>query len=387
MAKVPVNPSWSNVDIAPLVDNWVVDLDGTQRRMSAKVRAVQVLAEAVTHLVGQSPRTIVTLGRDTKNLPAYYNTADPLHVWRYNDDERRARNRTVRILAVPKEINVSDANCFAATFGGQSNEQSYAFNLNVVANYHWEHYATDIDIDRGDEANAVVNAGLSTYGAMRILDVAVQDLELFDLDLDLHGGISLDDAKPTRIVTTQLVEDTRALLHQHRTTGMPVDFAWSADAEAGTWNPGDSPGDRLGMTVDADTDGADTYVNLLDHSHTSRDANSPGMSAHVYRAGWGREDVANGQMIKYQWRFLVALNTSDADNAMVKVEGPVDFTEVNVAANISAPVWVDANAHVHLNSAVGDDERGTGRNKFDVFGQCHNGRLHVLAWTGERVAP
>ena len=387
MALVPVNPSWTNVDIAHLVDNWMVDIDGTQRRMSGRVRAVQVLAEATMHLVAQSPRTTFALARDTDNLPAFYNAADPFHAWRYQDDDRQGRDRTVRILAVPKSSNVSDANCFASVPAAQSNTQSYSFILNTGTNHHWEHYYSEIPIPRGDEANGIIDGAVSTWGAMRILDIAVQDTELFDLDMDLHGGVNMDDARPTRIITSQLVEDTRKSLHDHRTTGMPVDFAWSADSQAGTWNPGDSPGNRLGMTVDADADGADTFVNLLDHAHTSRDANSPGMTAHVYRAGWGREDVVNGQMVKYQWRVHAGMNTSDASNGRFMVEGPIDSGYVNVTANVAAPARYEFAALVHLNSARADDDATAGRNKFDLSAQCHNGRIHILGWTSERVAP
>jgi len=69
MARIPVNPSWSNVDISSLVDNWMIDADGTTRRLSGRVRPVHALGQAVSHVVGQSPRTLVTKARAANSLP------------------------------------------------------------------------------------------------------------------------------------------------------------------------------------------------------------------------------------------------------------------------------------------------------------------------------
>jgi hypothetical protein len=386
MARIPVNPSWSNVDISSLVDNWMIDADGTTRRLSGRVRPVHALGQAVSHVVGQSPRTLVTKARAANALAAYANTANPHLAYQVTDDDHQARDRVYRILAVPPAINVTDSNTFAATYAGQSNEQSYAYNLNVATNNHWEVYYSEIPVPRGDEANAVINFGVSTYGAMRILDVTIQDVELFDLDED-YERVTMDTARSMDVITPQLVEDTRKALHNHRTKGLPIDSSWSADTDAGTWKATDSPGDEFGMTVDSGVDGVDTYVNLLDHAETSRTANTPGVSSHVYRAGWGREDVANGQLVKYRWNFHAAVNEAGVANAMVKVEGPIDASHVVVNAVITAPAWYTLPAHVHLNASIGDDERGAGRNKFDVFGQANNGKLHILGWTAERVAP
>jgi len=385
MALIPVNPAWSNVDISHIADNWVVDIDGTARRMSSRVRPIQALAEATTHLVGQSPRITFGMARPTDGLADSMNTAEPLHVWQYNDNDRQGRDRVVRILAVPMAANVSNTNTVAAVYLGTQNQQSYSYNLNVGTNYHWDLYYTEIDVPRGDEANAVINTGISTYGAMRIMDLVVQDKEIYDLQSDVHESVTMDTARPMDVITPQLVDDTRKALHNQRTKGQPVESCWSADTVSGTWNPAASPGDRRGITVDPAAVGADTYVNLLDQSFTARAANSPGFSSHVYRAGYGNDATANGQSVKCVWRFHAGLDDTDISNARIKVQGPADSAEVNVVAGIGAPDWYTATT-VHANAAIADDDESISRNKFDLFAQAHNGAVHILGWTMEREA-
>lgn len=386
MTKIVVNPYWQNADVSDYDLNWYQDQDGVDRRQSCDCRAGVITAYAANHLLAKHVRTLLTLGFplwDTDGNPAWLtasNTAQDVIDLLWN--RSYATGRGLRILAISAGRDGSaniQANTFlefqhASTFGGAADGTANTSWDNRDINVFTTPYTRSVSCDLGEPTNAIHYGKVVAHGGQRWTDIVIQEASLKELDTDLNHVVA-DPPKmaPLSFVTDNQAERVRAAVHHLRSMGLPVLFAWSAIG--GPDNPDfSSPGSIRGMTVESGVDGTD-FVNLLDHSISERNADTPGVTGYASYAAFGLNTA-----IPISFHVLGERNDSTGD-AQVRFETTWGNAIVDVTYNgTGSNGWVSVSAGL-MNSTIANDDSGN-RNKIDIYGKVDQGALTIYAIVG-----
>lgn len=402
MAKeIPSPQTWVGIDIKPICRNWFYDKTGANRRMLNRAVAYQRLASGINHLAGRCPRpTFMQLQLEGSGDAGGSN---PLYYWRYDDRVDNGRKRVVRFLALPAVNYSGDAILLQRDVDGNNYANSASYSANAAypaANYPEDLFWGEVLIDARPESGAPpgsndvsdveVVEGLGTTNGLTLIDVVVVDCELDRLSSRDYIGVDPSGAVTGAPILANIAERCRAVLHEIRGTNLPIDIMWAAHTTGGAWATPTSPGGATGMVVSVDTDGAENYVNLLDHDVTARTENSAGVSSHAQYCGTGDPTTDAGKQVKVLCRVFGATSAGDATNAYVKFVGPEhlgnNFSEILITAN-ATPAWHGNSDHfVYLNPNAADTWTNVDRNKIDVFGKVSGAgeSLYVYGLRGWR---
>jgi|1_EtaG_2_1085319.scaffolds.fasta_scaffold00286_11 hypothetical protein len=383
MPLISTNPYYTETNVDPQTRCWIQDIDGVDRRQSCRAAAGRVVAGVANHLFARQPRVRFTQFIPNGDIWNDANSRDPALVWCQDDLTKMGRTAIVSVLTVPREQSNSAAANAYLQWQSNALENTGLYQLNTAATNYWadlqEH---QFRISRGDEANAVVEEGVSIFGGYRIVDVIVEEEPQESLDTDIHLYCDATLMTTGREVLADFAEQARARIHDYRSTTLPVALSWSGQKNATDgWSTPGSPGTQEAMAVVNTADGDSVYVNLLDHSNTKWDPQSPGVTIHCEQAGVGPDDEATGSEVHVTIRALAA-TSSGATNAKIRCESPYSNAEVTVTNVTPNPEWITFDSTLVVNSLVDDQAEDSTRNKVDIFGQVDSGSLWVYAVAG-----
>ncbi|MHC4619692.1 MAG: hypothetical protein ACYTEQ_18255 [Planctomycetota bacterium] len=376
MTTISINPKWhTNVNVEAMCRPYTIDIDGSARRMGTRSKALVRVGEATGHCLARTALVHFHRAIPAEYRPAQANTIDPLYFWNKQDYFRNGRQYRTMALGSPRTGADGATNAYLAT----GSSETVRITQNVAANY-WENpILMRYDVDRGDEANALVNSTIDAYGSLYPIDVVVQDFVLTELSTSNHTTVDTSQVKAGRKVLSGQASSVAEAHLQLKNATYPLAFSWHATGTAAGWATTTSPGDTRGMRVSSADDGVNQRVNLLDHAYTARNADTPGFQVHCEKAGWGYEGSAAGQRVSVD--VAVYANCSADSNALVILE----TSDANVALNVTAAdptivyVGTDSEAGaLYLNAAVADSETGATRNKIDAFGQVNSGAMDIF---------
>lgn len=382
MSIIATSPSFGETNIDPTTRNYIQDIDGVDRRQFARAAPARVLAGVANHLFARQPKMVFGQFIPTDDLWNDANTRNPLLYYTHNDRTRNGRSSLVTVLALPRVVsNAVSANTYLFN---ESNvlENTGAYQANVATVTLWSDLVVHrFRVSRGAEANAIVEAGISSEGGYKVVDVIVEEEAVKQLDTALHLYVDPGSVKAGGDILADFPEQARARIHDYRTTTLAPVLSWSAQANADNeWGMPASPGNQFGMAITNTVDGDSTWVNLLDHSVTTWSSSSPGMKIHCQNAAVGHIGTEAGTQVNISLTIKARISAG-ASNAMLRFQTPYSNTYVNVTAsggseNINVPL------HAVCNSAVLDSEDGATGNKVDVYGQVDSGSLWVYSLRG-----
>lgn len=358
--KISVAKMWINgggLDLSSQCRNWRQDKAGTQRRMGNRATAIGSCRWAINHLAALQARTIFAQAQTKAH--AENEGCSTLYQWRQYYLATNAKQRVIRMVILPR-VNAGSGAGQATTSGGAAS----ATNSTLVSSVSWPEnlsYAEMIDPEDAADLDAS-DETLSTTNGYTICDVVVQDRELDELDTDVDACVRSYLATAGEDLLADQFEACRGAFHDIRSRNMGMEIFWAAaNTPSGyaDWTTLAGEGDHRGMRVESLT-----YVNLLDQSHATRTADSPGINCPAYRCGIGPD--------AYVWMRCSALGLAEAAGCYVKFEGPTspaspNYCELEIPTG--TPNWSADEVAIVLNTEAADDDVTTARNKVDVFGK------------------
>ncbi len=396
MPKIPATIYWQNVDIAETSQNWVLDINGVERRQGARASTGRMVCYAFNHLAARHARTIfhraIPFNDGVMGYPTVANVVAPLYAFAHRDTSRNLSSYVVRVVAMPADNAVFNESALleiniGAGYSTQLERQNVATDRDV------NHYADALfysgTVNRSEFLEDTAYISVDGYGGYRPLDILIQEVPLESLDTAQDHSM----ADPFRLRSTSkvLADSARNVadgFNELRATTQPHEFSWHAIGDPagpngwGTTMSG--AGDKNGMRVAATDVGANLFVNFLDHGEVAWANNSPGMPCAVYRCGLGAETTERGQEVNVSC-YALAATVADTSNAKIKFLTGSSEDELDCDGTSDAK-WYGP-AIVTLSSDVEDDDITDSANKIDFHGQCANGALYVYALEGFRTAP
>lgn len=383
--KYTVNPYWTNLEVEDVTRNWVVDQDGVDRRQSCRSAAGTMVAATVNHLLARSPRVLFSMALPITDSGVSWltpsNTATSLYDFLWNHSYRQGRSLVCRVSSMPREssdvANITGVTCLELGVGGTFHASpAYAANMAYdqsdtnVSNYLSSLSFNEKTIDVGSVTNALAYGRITAHGGHRPLEIIVQEEEVDTLDSSMnHSYTQPSLAKPSGYVLADLAEQVRAALQEFKETRLPVVLQWSSIG--GPDNPDFvSPGSIYGMTVNAAVDGTD-FVNLLDHSWTASNADSPGISVFGYKSGVGLNTAVPVTF------YVLGQRTDSSGDSQVRFESNWANATVDLTYNGTGTLgWVSVSGNM-----INTDHGYTG-NKIDIYGKTDTGAITVFAVVG-----
>ena len=389
MTLTTTSPWWANADVTGETENWKSDTENASRRMGCSATAPAIAGNTLNHLLGRTAH--IAFAMSTPNITGSYqypndeNSQSPLYSFMVSDLHKEATDYVAHVTYMPPDPDKNWAawtNTYLSTnvFGGGVTVNAI-YEINTSTSNHYIDIKTDaIPLNRGNVSNSNIHATIDMYGGARVIDVVIYAMPAQTLDSDLnHGSVQPAKAKPSVPVLNDIAEDCRARLHELRTQVIPPAATWAAQGTAtGLSQAGSSPGDQLGMVVDAATDQPNNRVNLFDHAITSRNSDTPGVYVHGFRQGIGPEDTSNGTTVRYQMHVLASA-TSVESNAYLYCETAWSNSSIRIAEAGNAPTW-SVIEDIVINSAQdesGATEKAARTNKIDMYGSVNQGALYV----------
>lgn len=375
--KIATPHQFFESDVGFMARNFVQHEDGTESRMGNKGGALWHMAHQMNHLLGRHPRPVFSKAWPQGSMYAF--SKDPIARWRYYDSTENGFNSTMHVVGMPRQNEETD--CYAGQWSG-----SDIYVAGQVGNTHnkaagavtffTDAFYTQVDIYRGVSNKVQIEDGMTTLGGMGVLSINVQERELPFLDTSDHRYASTDLAGFGKLITTEAPESLRATMHAIRTTMLPVVGSWASIGDDA--RPASSS--AFGIVVS----GAG-FVNLLDQTHSSRSATSPGHNTNMQYAGWGLDDD-----IPVVCQVLAEATTNDGT---VRFEGPdhiaSNTTDITVTGGGGLAWYGDSTNTIQLNArADPSDLTTTEQNKIDPLAEVNSGgTLYIHGWRCEMTTP
>lgn len=392
--KWPCEREWYALDPSALAKNWVQDSAGAQRRQLNNSKVTQLNAEGVNHLVGRQAQMICCGSVHAAELPA--EEREPLNEFGFDDNVPNATERVMSVVMIPRHVEATDK----TTVGQVDLVQEYSNGTttnSIIASYSMVTapvlpsqliYARQY-LRRGPDCPGRTNALIYTHNGARILDWNLREAEnRYFYDDEEHEYVNPTQPVPGAEVVSNIADDTRTIYEAWRHASMPLVSSWQA--RVGTsgeyaYAPALSDGfEAFGIKVTAQTP-----VNVLATSVTSRTAWTPGFSSTAYKGGRGRSNT-----VPIVFGVLASCNTvtecgTTKCNAYVTLSGPIPpgsnitGTEaVKITSHEPEWFWL-APTNVALNAQAEDSDTTTARNKIDIMGSVEDndyGALCIYAW-------
>lgn len=365
MAKWASPVDWSGIDLTGHCRIWKQDQDGTQRRMTNRAKVWTIAAAALNHLEGRTPRMLFCQALDAVSVEAC--NSNPTYSVKWIDNKINARERTVRVLALPRDSDVYNSNSLAEVYTNAAGSTNAAYpescatpTFPVDLTYRTFHTS------RGASTNAVYCQSIATSNGVNLMDVCCQEDYVNTLDSGLgHDFVFSYSATPGAPIVTGVLEDLRAKFHRLRMGQNRLAFCFLG-AAASNVHSCTSTGIRGFKTS------SETYVNILDQTITARTATSPGVMAPGYKAGVGQSNACGVQIYILAKKYV--------GDGYFKVIGPdhVADNNVEIAVTYDTVEWYTSGP-VYLNTESAEaTDTTTARNKFD---------FHFLATPGAPEQP
>ncbi len=363
MSKIILSGT-QKLDMQGQCRNWKQDLSGTQRRMGNNSRALQELASAVNDLLARHPRPMFT--QAWSNSSTTYIDMDPSLIWKYKDTVKNGRNHRYIITGFPYITTETGTSSYVTRYPEDDVNSTVHYTNMAFVNYWGDVWHDEFIANRGNETNTEVSFGVKTVGSYKILGLCVYDEPLDSLETSIHTYCEpLLSRKGGRILADAL-EDIRAKFHKVRSENLPIVLCWSAFGLTG----GSDPGDQFGFVITEDS-----FVNILDHTITSRSAVSPGARVDAKYWGRGPEWSDSGKLCKVMCRVYGYTNGNTGRVRFYGSDVIADnYTEITIT---STPGWFgDSTNFIYLDTqetTQDNDYFTTADNKIDVMALVNNG--------------
>src|SRR5574343_1635856 len=222
---------WTGIDLTGHCRVWTQDQDGTQRRMVNRAKVWQILGAGLNHLEGRTPRMLFCQAFDSTTVESC--NSNPLFTARWIDNKINAREREVRILALPRDSDVYATSAGSDVYtnaAGASNATFSDFSTTPV-------FPTDASYKSfavvHDASNAVVIEKISATNGVPIVDICCQERYVRTLDSALgHEFVFPYECAPGAKVLEGFSEDFRDKLHRLRMGQNRLAFCWLGVGES-----------------------------------------------------------------------------------------------------------------------------------------------------------
>lgn len=354
--KIPVSASMAGMDVTGQCRIWTIDSVGDNQRMANRSKVWSVIASAINHLEGRTPRLI--WGQAFDNATVQHCNSTPTFETRWIDNVVNERFRTIRVLSLPRGSDAYDSNAAAeltTNAAGATNIQTSAANPTPT-------WPSDINLDsitvaRGNALGIVYTETISSTNGMPVVDVVAQaDIVTMLDDAEFHDYATQAIAPGLQILAPP-TEDCRLKFHRLRQghNRLIACFLGVCADNAREHLTGSNAGVKGFWT------NSGAYVNLLDQSITTRTATSPGVAAPGYKGGIGQ---SNG--LGVQFYVLAAKGIGNA-SGFVRIVGPDHRADNDTTVEITSSdaAWYTNATPVYLNTEADVDDATTARNKLD----------------------
>lgn len=372
---------WGSIDLTGHCRVWTQDQDGVQRRMTNRSKVWIIEAAALNHLEGRTPRLLFAQAWDAATVTAC--DSSPLMTARWIDNKVNSRDRTVRVLALPRDSDVYSTNVAADIYTNAASASNAVFpEAANVPTFPTDAIYRTFKVAKGGSSNAVVTEKISATNGLPIIDICCQEDQVNTLDTALdHDLVFAYSATPGAPIVTGLLEDLRAKFHRLRMGQNRLMCCFLGLASGGTYSMLSATGAGGFYIVNQGSN-----VNLLDQTVTTKSATTPGMSMPGYRSGVGLA-VSTGVIF-----YFLAMRGPVGGTSTITIIGPdhIAPNQASVDVTATSATWYQCGP-VQLNTEATETDATNGRNKIDIHGSALNnpetgdGKLSVFSILGFTV--
>jgi len=364
------------VVIENIASSHKLESDGTYTPTPCKSSVMAALANGANHMASNTCRVIFSQSQDPWDLDQV--GADPLYRWRYDDGITNARAYRAGILT--GQGTTSGGLRYAARYGGGATEQtgkSWSLSSTTLGQFfpqkawHYDYLHTRTGAAPGEQEE-----GLSTFNGFLACDVCIQDVPRNMLIPGLDDYVPVPGPSIGAEVIEAYPETIRDVVHESRTTNLPIIMSWGAQLTGtGGYAYPSSQSTRQGFRIIGAS--YTSMANILDPSFSSNTSNSPGTSIVTHKKG--RANVtSNDHRLKVQCRVLA--ECVGAASGTIRFEGQTT-TDLTIPVT-GSPAWYGTGGsnYVYLQTNTGSFISGTPTDKLDVLAQIANPTDIIYIW-------
>jgi hypothetical protein len=370
---VPIADVFSDIDPDEVARNFDQDKTDAQIRASNSATAMTQLIAQTNVIAGRIPQVLFL---KILVLPREGGT-NYLFRWCHPDYVQNASEHEFRVLSRIRPVDPATGNAYWArldsTLTEDSDCQGAEYSSICTASYNISQIFDERAFTARTGAlrpptDSVVEEGIICKHDHQVLGLIVQDRALTSLDIEDHACVV---SKPQQgdPVLANFGEKIRSVLHEVRTTNLPIVLRWAAVGDGASFTPPSTPANTAtekGIHIESNT-----YINVLAPtlsvagSFETYSATTPGFMCHQYACGLGDPDYAANTELTIDCYVLAEATTADGK---VRFEGPSSIASNNTEITIPTASGLDwfGGTSVKLDTSSTNDDVTTARHKIDV---------------------